>query len=39
MEAIQFDMKYNLPENIALDKLEWRNRINVGDLNIVRTRV
>ena len=40
IKVVKIDMKkYNLSENLAQDKLEWRNIIHVADPNIVGTRL
>lgn len=36
MDVVRIDLKKsNLPEDLALDRLEWRNNIHVADPNIV----
>ena len=39
MEVVRIDLqKCNLFEDLAHDRLEWRNKIHVADPNIVETR-
>ena len=40
MEVLRIDLrKCNLSEDLAQDRLEWRNKIHVIDPNIVGTRL
>ena len=40
MEIVKIDLKkYNLSEDLARDRSEWRNRIHVADPNIVGIRL
>ena len=40
MKVVKIDMKKcNLAEYLAQDRLEWRNKIRIADLNIVGTRL
>ena len=40
MDVVKIDLKkYNLLEDLAHDRLEWRNRVHVADPNLARTRL
>ena len=40
MEVVKINLKkYNLSEDLAEDRLEWRNKLYVTDPNIVGTRL
>ena len=40
MEVVRIDLKkYNLSKDFANERLEWKNRIHIANLKIVRTKL